>query len=97
LDRVEKLGHGTQEEVALDRDERLIEMVMMGLRLNEAIPLSRFDRVAGAGPRDVLDAERLETLIVSGDLICDGAGLRATQQGRNRLNGVLGYLFDPAV
>jgi oxygen-independent coproporphyrinogen-3 oxidase len=97
LDRVEKLGHGSQEEVALDRDERLIEMVMMGLRLNEAIPLSRFDRVAGAGPRDVLDAERLETLIVSGDLICDGAGLRATQQGRNRLNGVLGYLFDPAV
>jgi oxygen-independent coproporphyrinogen-3 oxidase len=41
-----------------------------------------------------LDSERLETLIASGDLICDQAGLRTTDQGRNRLNGVLRYLFD---
>lgn len=94
LDRVEKQGHGTQEETALAADERLIEMVMMGLRLNEAIPTSRFERIIGKGPREALDLERLETLIVSGDLVCDLSGLRATDQGRNRLNGVLRYLFD---
>jgi oxygen-independent coproporphyrinogen-3 oxidase len=94
LDRVEKLGHGTQEEMALDADERLIEMVMMGLRLNETIPTERFRRIINAAPRDVLDSDRLDTLITSGDLVCDEAGLRATEQGRNRLNGVLGYLFD---
>jgi len=94
LDRVEKHGHGTQEETVLESRERLLEMVMMGLRLNEAIPVSRFDRIIGQGPGGVLDSERLETLIVSGDLVCDSTGLRATQQGRNRLNGVLAYLFD---
>ncbi len=94
LDRVEKQGHGTQEETALVAGERLIEMVMMGLRLNETIPTARFERIVGKGPRDVLDQERLETLIVSGDLICDQTGLRTTDQGRNRLNGVLRYLFD---
>ncbi|WOI12396.1 radical SAM family heme chaperone HemW [Thalassospira lucentensis] len=94
LDRVEKQGHGTQEEMALAADERLIEMVMMGLRLNEAIPTLRFERIIGKGPREALDSERLETLIVSGDLVCDLSGLRATDQGRNRLNGVLRYLFD---
>jgi len=94
LDRVENQGHGTQEEMALAADERLIEMVMMGLRLNEAIPTLRFERIIGKGPREALDSERLETLIVSGDLVCDPSGLRATDQGRNRLNGVLRYLFD---
>ena len=97
LDRVEKAGNGTQEETVLDAKERLLEMVMMGLRLNETIPTARFERIIGKGPRDVLDNARLETLIGSGDLICDSAGLRTTDQGRNRLNGVLGYLFDPAV
>ncbi|MBR9781806.1 MAG: coproporphyrinogen III oxidase [Rhodospirillales bacterium] len=94
LDRVEKQGHGTQEETALVADERLIEMVMMGLRLNEPIPVGRFERIIGKTPREALDSERLETLIASGDLICDQAGLRTTDQGRNRLNGVLRYLFD---
>jgi oxygen-independent coproporphyrinogen-3 oxidase len=97
LDRVEQHGHGTQEETALEADERLLEMVMMGLRLNETIPTARFNRIIGKGPRDVLEQDRLETLIESGDLICDSAGLRATDQGRNRLNGVLAYLFDHAV
>jgi len=97
LDRVEKHGHGTQEETGLEADERLLEMVMMGLRLNEIIPTARFERIIGKGPRDVLEQGRLETLIESGDLICDSAGLRATDQGRNRLNGVLAYLFDHAV
>lgn len=94
LDRVEKQGHGTQEETALVADERLIEMVMMGLRLNEPIPVARFERIIGKTPREALNPERLETLIASGDLICDQAGLRTTDQGRNRLNGVLRYLFD---
>ena len=97
LDRVEKHGHGTQEETVLEADERLLEMVMMGLRLNETIPPARFNRIIGKGPREVLATDRLETLIESGDLVCDSAGLRATDQGRNRLNGVLAYLFDHAV
>ncbi|MDP2699198.1 radical SAM family heme chaperone HemW [Thalassospira sp.] len=94
LDRVEKHGQGTQEETPLSDGERLTEMVMMGLRLDETIPPARFARIGGAGPRDLLDNDRLDALIVSGDLVCDGAGLRATAQGRNRLNGVLAYLFD---
>ena len=40
----------------LGRDDRVTEMLMMGLRLIEPIPRERFLRIAGAEPEAVLDA-----------------------------------------
>ena len=41
-ERVERDGHGTVEEVALEPIERAREMLLMGLRLTEGIDPRRF-------------------------------------------------------
>jgi coproporphyrinogen III oxidase-like Fe-S oxidoreductase len=66
---------------------------MMGLRLDETVPRARFRRECGAEPEAVLDRARLARLIEGGFLVLDEAGLRATAEGRQRLNGVLGTLL----
>ncbi|HEY4134373.1 MAG TPA: radical SAM family heme chaperone HemW [Alphaproteobacteria bacterium] len=86
-------GMGAHEETRVTRDERLSEMLMMGLRLTEAIPRARFRRIAGAEPEAVLDARRLQRLIDGGFLSLDETGLASTVEGRQRLNAVLSDLL----
>jgi putative oxygen-independent coproporphyrinogen III oxidase len=94
LAAVAKRGEGTDERVPICDRERLEEMLMMGLRLGEALPRARFRRECGAEPEAVLDPVRLERLIDGGFLMLDGVGLRATEAGRQRLNAVLGALMS---
>lgn len=89
LRAVDEEGYGSQEEAVVDRAERVTEMLMMGLRLSEAIPRARFRRIAGAEPEQVLDAASLKRLIDGGFITLDADGLRATDAGRQRLNSVL--------
>lgn len=93
LDAVERSGSGSQEETVVGREERVTEMLMMGLRLVEPIPRERFRRIAGAEPEAVLDPARLLRLIDGGFVTLDDAGLRATAAGRQRLNSVLEALL----
>ncbi len=93
LRAVEQEGSGSQEEAMVGRDDRLTEMLMMGLRLAEAIPRERFLRLAGGEPEAVLDGARLARLIDGGFLMLDDDGLRATAAGRQRLNSVLTALL----
>jgi oxygen-independent coproporphyrinogen-3 oxidase len=93
LRAVEQDGRGTQEEAAVGRDDRLTEMLMMGLRLTEGIPRARFLRVAGCEPEAVLDRTRLARLVEGGFVTLDSQALRATAAGRQRLNSVLGALL----
>ena len=86
-------GHATRTDAALSWTARRDEMVMMGLRLNEGIARAAFTRELETSPETALDPDRLATLHDSGDLVLDAAGLRATDQGRRRLNAVLGYLL----
>lgn len=92
LAAVEARGEGTQERVAIGPAERCEEMLMMGLRLAEGVPRSRFRRECGGEPESVLDADRLSRLVDAGFLVLDEAGLRGTPAGRQRLNAVLGAL-----
>jgi putative oxygen-independent coproporphyrinogen III oxidase len=94
LAAVAKRGEGTDERVPIGDGERLEEMLMMGLRLGEAVPRARFRRECGAEPEAVLDPARLQRLVDGGFLMLDGAGLRATETGRQRLNAVLGALMS---
>jgi len=94
LAAVAKHGEGTDERVPICDRERLEEMLMMGLRLGEALPRARFRRECGAEPEVVLDPVRLERLVDGGFLMLDGVGLRATEAGRQRLNAVLGALMS---
>ncbi len=93
LRAVEQEGNGSQEEAVVGRDDRLTEMLMMGLRLVESIPRERFLRVAGGEPEALLDGARLARLVEGGFLTLGEDGLRATAEGRQRLNSVLTTLL----
>jgi oxygen-independent coproporphyrinogen-3 oxidase len=93
LAAVGKRGDGTDERNPIAAAERLEEMLMMGLRLNEPVPRARFRRECGAEPEDILDPPALARLVDGGFLVLDGDGLRATEDGRQRLNAVLGALL----
>ena len=93
LTQLAKDGLGVMEETAVASDERLSELLMMGLRLTEPIPRARFLRVAGKQPETALDMRRLQRLIDGGFLTLDDSGLASTAAGRQRLNAVLETLL----
>jgi oxygen-independent coproporphyrinogen-3 oxidase len=65
----------------------------MGLRLTDGIPRAVFATALGRAPEEILDAARLARLVDGGFMVVDSAGLRATPDGRQRLNSVLGALL----
>lgn len=85
VDAVERAGHGTEEATTLAPEEAREEILMMGLRLSEGIPLAALDTP--------LDPARLDPLIAGGFLLIDGERLYATAAGRQRLNAVLTRLL----
>jgi putative oxygen-independent coproporphyrinogen III oxidase len=93
LAAVAQRGEGTEERSGITSGERLEEMLMMGLRLNETVPRARFRRECGGEPEAVLDPVRVARLVEGGFVVLDEAGLRATMEGRQRLNAVLGALL----
>ncbi|MBU0725579.1 MAG: radical SAM family heme chaperone HemW [Alphaproteobacteria bacterium] len=93
LDRVERDGHATQAALPVIAEERLTEMLMMGLRTVEGVPTERFLRETGQPLESALDSARLTRLVEGGFLIADASGLRATAEGRQRLNAVLPALL----
>jgi putative oxygen-independent coproporphyrinogen III oxidase len=93
LDMVERSGHATRQRDEVARDARLQEMVMMGLRLAEGIPLARFVAETGTDIDAALDGARLKRLVEGGFLVLEKDRLRATAEGRARLDAVLGALL----
>jgi oxygen-independent coproporphyrinogen-3 oxidase len=92
LEAVDRQGHALKEAEDIDPDRRLQELLLMGLRLSEGVPESRLIAETGQG-FDALDAERLTALLDEGYLDRRDNVLRATPEGRLRLNTVLGYLL----
>jgi len=93
LETVERAGHATRQRDEVPAAARLEEMVLMGLRLSEGITRQRFIEEAGSEPEALFDRSRLDRLIKGGFLILDEAGLRATAEGRQRLNALLPALL----
>ena len=87
-------GDGMAEVSVLDREDRRIELTMMGLRLEAGIPRGRFRRELGAEPEALFDPATLGQLVEAGFLELDPAALRATAAGRQRLNAVLARLLE---
>ena len=94
LAAVEKTGHGTRARHAITRDERLAEMVMMGLRLRTGIARATFRRELDAEPEEALPPAALHHLIDGGFLELDAKALRATDTGRQRLDALLARLLS---
>ena len=93
LAQVEAAGHGRLGEETVVGREQLEELLMMGLRLTEGVPIARIEAAAGAAIDAVLPRAALDRLEGAG-FLCRGDGyLRATMAGRQRLNGILGGLL----
>jgi len=96
LARVEADGHGEKPRQALSPADRLVEALMMGLRLDEGVELARLQRIGGTAPARVVDADALEQLIAAGFLARRDGRLIATGSGRRCLDAVLAELIrDP--
>ena len=87
LDRVSVTSSGTVASQPLSRSDHANELIMMGLRMQDGISLSRIEAVAGAPiavPTHLLD---LGLIAVNEDR------LRATQSGRLLLNQLVAALM----
>lgn len=93
LERVARHGHGLHESETVDAGARRAEFLMMGLRLAEGVALDRFPAEAGAPMEEAVDRAALERLAAGGFLVVADGRLRATAEGRQRLNGVLRMLL----
>jgi oxygen-independent coproporphyrinogen-3 oxidase len=89
LRQVEVSGVGETERTELSAAEHAEELVMMGLRLNEGVSLSRYAGIRG----QALNVDRIDPLIEQGLLALTGDRLRTTPRGRPLLNAILSELL----
>lgn len=90
---VESGGHGTGENLTVEPGDRIAEILMMGLRLAEGVNRQRFAEQTGESLESALSARRLADLTEEKFLELDETGLRATADGRQRLNALLAHLL----
>ena len=93
LQAVEAEGHATRERRPLGLEERRDELLMMGLRLSAGIGRARFKAVVGREIEETLAPSRMVPLVEAGFLELDQLGLRATAEGRQRLDALLPRLL----
>ena len=92
-ERVERHGHGTTTEEAVEPTDRAREMLLMGLRLSEGVNAARFQARTGLALEQAIDADVLGRCIEEGYLAREGGVLRALPEGRMRLDAVLPALL----
>ena len=93
LEQVEKSENGAHPPEDVAAKARGQELLMMGLRLYEGVPLARIREETAQEPETFLDQARLARMIAGGFVECDGHVLRATKEGRQRLDTVLENLL----
>ena len=93
LERVERDGHGAATPEPVPREARGSELLMMGLRLREGVARARLLEEAGRDLDGLVDAGALGRLVTGGFLEVDDTAIRATHEGRQRLNAVLAALL----
>ncbi|MBX3494837.1 MAG: coproporphyrinogen III oxidase [Parvibaculum sp.] len=89
IEAVEREGHGLEASEEISPAEQGDEMMLMGLRLEEGVSLSRYAKLTGRA----LAETRLENLATAGLLRRDGDRIRATPQGRLVLDALLARLL----
>ncbi|MEM8948927.1 MAG: radical SAM family heme chaperone HemW [Pseudomonadota bacterium] len=95
LERALENGHGELPREPISGDEQVVEMLLMGLRLEDGIDISRLERVSGRPLRATLNAWAIERFEEEGWIDLSDRRLRATSEGLARLNAIIGALLDP--
>ena len=94
LQAIESQGTALSEDLAVSREDRATEALMMGLRLKEGLDLAAFEARTGRSLAQTVDQKALDWLADDG-LIAEEAGrLRLTQKGWPLLNSVTGSLLS---
>jgi len=93
LARVERAGHATVEEEALSPRDATREAYLMGLRLAEGVDTARLAARTGLAFEESVDFEMCAALEEEGYLERAGDTLRATGEGRLRLDAMLPLLL----
>ena len=88
-ERVERCGHGSQGDAEVSPCERAREMLLMGLRLDEGIDEARFASRTGVAMDEAIEPDVLDQAISAGYVERGGGILRATPEGRLRLDALL--------
>ncbi len=89
LAAVVETGLGEAERTDIDAAGRVAEALLMGLRLSEGVPLARLAALAGDDMAALPDRETVAGLVAGGFLHDDPDRLRATAEGRQRLDAVI--------
>jgi oxygen-independent coproporphyrinogen-3 oxidase len=89
LAAVESRGHGEEPRETVPTSAQVTELLMMGLRLTEGVPIARIEALAGRPLEAAIDARALRRLSGQGLLRWDENRIAATPMGRQRLNTVL--------
>ena len=90
---VETQGHGTAQTETVSGEDRVTEVLMMGLRLTSGLSEADVQRATGQPLDAIVPPARLAPLVAGGLLVRDATGLRATAAGLQVLNGVLARLL----
>ncbi len=93
LKRVDRDGHGTQEDELLTAEARAEELVMVGLRVSDGLDKDRFARLAGRPLESLIDPTGLAMLTRENLLQDTPSRLVATPRGRLALNAVIKALL----
>jgi len=93
LKAVEEHHHGTARRTSLTSQERIEELIMLGLRRVQGIDRKRFLNLTGMSLEQFLDGARMDDLSEGGFIIVDRKGIRTTPSGRQRLNAILEHLL----
>ena len=91
-DRVERAGHGSTREDIVSSTERAREALLMGLRLSEGIDEAAFAARTGIAMDAAIDPDILTLALQEAYLIRAAGRLRATLEGRKRLDALLAAL-----
>ncbi|GBR52090.1 coproporphyrinogen III oxidase [Neokomagataea thailandica NBRC 106555] len=91
-DLVEKYGTGSREETLLSDEEKGREALLMGLRLTEGINAEKFEQRSGRALQECIDPDIFSACLEEDYLQYDGTTLRATSEGRLRLESLLARL-----
>jgi oxygen-independent coproporphyrinogen-3 oxidase len=90
LSALSRNGNGIAEEAPLSSIEAADEALVMGLRLREGVDAGAIETRFGL--ESIVDWPRVERLVDSGHLTCDGAHVALTAAGRLLLDHILGEI-----
>jgi putative oxygen-independent coproporphyrinogen III oxidase len=94
LERVERAGHAERRREQVSPREQLEELLLMGLRLREGVPVRRIEALSGRPLELALPPASLAELRTARLIETCGNRLRATAQGRQCLNSLLLALLE---